>query len=712
MSIRSKLLVLLLVISLLPLALVGGFGQAATRRLGRSLADRTWHVLMADAGRELRQVVNDHAVLLQRDIELIELIVRTQAREVERSLAAPPPEVSTPVLFSADLDPAHMPEDFRESPRYFRLDGGGRPVPVRHSLDRPVLTVAPGVDRESIAADAARLGRLAESFRFLFDGTSGRQYWQYVSLQTGVHAVFPGHGDYPRNYDPRERQWYLDARKAGSLVWIAPMVDATTRRIIQTVAMPVVRPGGDFAGVTAIDIVLTDILDAVRLPDVWAMDAEVLLVVRRPNPETERDGLLIITQRKYREAGQSWRAPIQLEWLGSADIGEFEAFSADVTAHRSGVREMEKSGRPALWAHGSLDARRDVSLVVIVPRDVIVAQAEAARAEVLDETGSQLRLVGGVIGTLILGVLVLAFAGSRTVTRPVRQLARAASRVAEGDFQARVEITSNDEIGDLGRTFNDMVPRLADQIRLKDSLAVAQHIQQHLLPQKAPSIPGLDIAGLSQYCDETGGDYFDYFDLTQSDRPRLGVVVGDVTGHGIAAALLMATARVLLRQWSDRPDDLAVLLSDVNRKFAASIPIGRFMTLSCLLVDVIERRLIWASAGHDPALLYDPDTDKFLDLDGAGLPLGIDAAEKYHAHTRQGWHGGEVIVLSTDGVWEMRNADDEQFGKDAMKDLIRRHATRSAAEIVQVVSDAVGAFRGKRSQADDATLVVVKLLPT
>lgn len=710
MSIRSKLLILLLVISLLPLTLVGGLGQAATSRLGRNLADRTSSILISDASRQLQQLVDDHAVLLNRDIELIELMVRTQAREVERCLAAEPPADPTPVLYSADLDSNRMPPDFRESTRYYRLDADGKPQPILHSLDRLVITLAPGVQRDAVHADAARLTGLTRNLQFLFNATHGRQLWHYVSLAGGIHAVFPGHGDYPADFDPRQRPWYTEARAAGSLVWIAPLIDASTRRVIQTVAKPVKGPDGTFAGVTAVDIVLTDILDAVRLPDAWSMDGEVLVVVRQSNPESGGDGLLIISQRKYRESGQSWKAPIRLEWLASRDAARFAEFMDDVIAHRTGVDELERGGRPSLWAHGSLDPRREVSLVVVVPRDAIVAEAEAARKEVLDQTGSQLRLVGGVTGAVILGVLAIAFAGSRTVTRPVRRLARAAARVAEGDFQTRVDVLSNDEIGELGRTFNTMVPRLQDQIRLKDSLAVAQHIQQHLLPHGPPSIPGLDIAGLSKYCDETGGDYYDYFDLSRPDQPRLGVLVGDVTGHGIAAALLMATARALLRQWVDRPDDVAALLNDANHQFATSIPVGRFMTLSCLLVDVAARRLSWCSAGHDPALLYDPHDDAFIELAGTGMPLGIDRNEKYEAHVREGWRGGEVIVLSTDGVWEMRNQNDAMFGKDAMKDVIRRNAAASASEIVTAVRDAVISFRGSKPQADDATLVVAKIL--
>lgn len=710
MSIRSKLLILLLAISLLPLVLVGGLGQATTGRLGRNLADRTSSVLIADASRQLRQLVDDHAVLLHRDIELIEMMVRTQAREVERSLAASNDAPSTPVLFSADLDAKQTPPDFLESPKYFRLDGAGTPQPVLHSLERPVITLAPGVKREAVQSDAARLAAMTSSFRFLYDATGGRQLWHYVGLASGIHAVFPGHGDYPRDFDPRLRPWYTEARTAKSLVWIAPLIDASTRRVIQTIAMPVNGPDGAFAGVTAVDIVLTDILDAVRLPEAWSMDGEVLVVVRRENPATNRDGLLIISQRKYRESGQSWKAPIQLEWLDSQNVAGFGAFMEDVLAHRTGVRELEKGGQPALWAHGSLDPRRDVSLVVIVPREAIVAEAEAARSEVLAQTGSQLRLVGGVTAAVILGVLALAYAGSRSVTRPVRLLARAASRVADGDFETRVDVTSRDEIGELSRTFNDMVPRLADQIRLKDSLAVAQHIQQHLLPHGPPAISGLDIAGLSKYCDETGGDYYDYFDLSKTDQPRLGVLVGDVTGHGIAAALLMATARALLRQWVDRPDDVAALLNEVNHQFSSSIPVGRFMTLACLMVDVASRRLSWCSAGHDPSLLYDPHADAFIELEGTGMPLGIDRNEKYEAHERTGWRGGEVIALATDGVWEMRNENEDHFGKESLKSVIRRNAAKSAYEILAAVRDAVIAFRGRKPQADDATLVIIKLL--
>lgn len=706
MRIRVKLLVLLLAISLVPLGLIGAIGHSSTWRMGHQLADRTRDVLIQDAGRQLRQVVDDHAALLNRDSQLIELIVRTQVREVERALAGPGSDDG--ILYSNELDAGDVPADFKEAPRYFLLDSQDRPRPILHSTERPIFTAAPGVDRAGVAADARRLAATTPALRFLYESSGMLTYWHYTALETGLHSVYPGHGGYPDDYDPRQRRWYTEAVKTRNLVWIAALVDASTRRVIQTVAAPVRRPDGTIAGATGIDIVLTDILESVRLPDMWSSDAEVMVVVQERRPEGG-DGLLIITQRKYRADGRGWKSPIRLEWLNSEDKPAYAAFEKEVMAHQSGVTEMPYNGRASLWAYGSLDRERDVSLVVILPRETVVAQAESARADVLDQIGGQMRLFGAVIAAVIVGIALLAYVGSRSVTRPVSELARAAQRIAEGDFEARASVMSHDELGALGRTFNAMVPQLEDRLRLREGLAVAQEIQQHLLPGAAPRLPGLDVAGLSRYCDETGGDYYDFVNLSTPDRVRLGIAVGDVTGHGIAAALLMATARALLRRSAADPEGLGRLLEDVNHHFSGDIPIGRFMTLFCLVVDATDRTMVWSSAGHDPAIVYDPTTDTFDELPGEGMPLGIDPDERFKSSTRTGWNDGQVVLIGTDGIWEARNPHDEPFGKDAVRAVLRKNAKRSADEIAHALLDAVTAFRADRAQEDDITLVVVKL---
>ena len=214
---------------------------------------------------------------------------------------------------------------------------------------------------------------------------------------------------------------------------------------------------------------------------------------------------------------------------------------------------------------------------------------------------------------------------SLNFSRPVNAIILALKRIHEGHLDGRVVVSTNDEIGYAGDVINEMTMGLKERRRMKQSLELAKEVQLKLLPQDVPRIPGLDVAGISLYCDETGGDYFDYLTLPKGDGPRLGVVVGDVSDHGVHSALLMATARAFIRLRSSLPGSIGAIVSDVNHHFTIDIAEGgQFMTLFLLTIDPVQGRLDWVRAGHDPALVYDPAADTFEELIGTGMPLGID----------------------------------------------------------------------------------------
>lgn len=299
---------------------------------------------------------------------------------------------------------------------------------------------------------------------------------------------------------------------------------------------------------------------------------------------------------------------------------------------------------------------------------------------------------------------------SSGIIQPVRRMQAAMARVEKGDLTATVTVDSNDELGSLADNFNRMTDGLKDRYRLRQSLDLAKEVQQNLLPRGNPRFSGLDIAGTSIYCDETGGDYFDFFDSPTADEKKYSVVVGDVSEHGIPSALLMASTRAFLRQRSALSGSIASVVTDVNRQLTRDVEeTGRFITLFYLQIDLEQRRISWVRAGHDPAVLYDPAADRFEELSGQGIALGIDGSWHYEEASRAPVAAGQIIVLSTDGIWEARNPRDEMFGKQALYEIIRRNAGVGAAEIQDAILSELREFQQEVEPVDDITLVVIKI---
>jgi sigma-B regulation protein RsbU (phosphoserine phosphatase) len=310
---------------------------------------------------------------------------------------------------------------------------------------------------------------------------------------------------------------------------------------------------------------------------------------------------------------------------------------------------------------------------------------------------------------ILLIILLIRLVTSHTVTS-IKNLSKAADRIARGDYGKPIPVKTQDEVGDLTRSFNSMVSQLEERIRLKEALNLAMEVQQNLLPQRSLVVDGLEISGKSIYCDETGGDYFDFLQFAELGEGRVGVAVGDVVGHGIAAALLMTTVRALLRSRVAQPGSIAQMITDVNRHLCVDTSdSASFMTLFFMLIDSVGKEIRWVRAGHEPAIVYDRFTDSFNELRGEGTALGIDETWSFKEYRHSVWSDGQIILIGTDGIWETENPHGERFGKDRVKKILRRHRESSSQKIVQIIIETIVDFRRTQKQNDDITLVVIKL---
>jgi sigma-B regulation protein RsbU (phosphoserine phosphatase) len=298
----------------------------------------------------------------------------------------------------------------------------------------------------------------------------------------------------------------------------------------------------------------------------------------------------------------------------------------------------------------------------------------------------------------------------KSIIHPITDMMVMVRRVRKGHFKQKVRVVSNDELGVLGDGLNEMTEGLIERDEIRQSLYLAQEVQQTLLPQKSPQLDTLDIAATIVYCDETGGDYYDFPETSETHLGDFTVVIGDVSGHGIPSALMMATGRAFLRQRAMLPGSLVDIISDVNQQMVRDFEqTGGFMTLFYLTIDTQNNCLYWVRAGHDPAIFYDPETDTFKELRGAGIALGVDMKGHYAQYQKTNLKKGQIILLGSDGLWEARNLKGEMFGKAPIHHITRKLAAASAREILTSCFHEFNVFLGDRAPEDDVTLVVVKI---
>jgi serine phosphatase RsbU (regulator of sigma subunit) len=327
----------------------------------------------------------------------------------------------------------------------------------------------------------------------------------------------------------------------------------------------------------------------------------------------------------------------------------------------------------------------------------------------------QIKKAGFILSAILImaGVLIafcLIIFLNRLIIEPLVKIGRIVAQVGQGNFDVKVEVSRGDEIGIISDQINSMVRDLKEQDRMKRSLYLAQEVQQNLLPHEYPRSDNLEIAGKSIYCDETGGDYYDFIISDTDEKEPIGIVIGDVSGHGIASALLMAAVRSSLRQRSSLPGSIGSIISDVNRQMVKDVEdSGQFITMLYLTIDPTQKSIQWVRAGHDPGIFYDPHSDTFEELHGLGVSLGVIEDWNFAEYTKTALKKGQIIFLSTDGLKEARNNRGEMFGKEPIYNIIRKNASSSANEILNALFESLNSFLEGTKIEDDITLVVVKI---
>jgi serine phosphatase RsbU (regulator of sigma subunit)/anti-sigma regulatory factor (Ser/Thr protein kinase)/transposase len=378
------------------------------------------------------------------------------------------------------------------------------------------------------------------------------------------------------------------------------------------------------------------------------------------------------------------------------------------------------SGKP--WAKDTTIVRvpstEGPRLYVVAPIDgggkVIVAMAESVIALNVAKA-RQGALVIAVVG-LVVGMLSVYFL-SLYFVKPIQKLTEGVRRIGLGDLDTTLPVDGDDEFGQIAHAFNEMTVKFkkaqesrVEQERMHKEMQVAQEIQHALLPAAFPEIEGYDLATIYQAAKDVGGDYFDFVWI---DDNTLGIVVADVSGKGVPGSLVMTMIRTAIRLEARGNKNAVDILKRVNDFVSDDVKRGMFVTIFLVVLDAEQRRISFASAGHNPLVLYRASDRKTYFLNPKGIPLGMQLPEgvnfggKLEADSVR-LHKDDLLVIYTDGVTEAMNPRRDQYGMDRFLNFIRDHADRSADDFVACLEEDLAKFTGNAPQNDDITLVAIK----
>lgn len=318
-----------------------------------------------------------------------------------------------------------------------------------------------------------------------------------------------------------------------------------------------------------------------------------------------------------------------------------------------------------------------------------------------------------VLAAIFLGISILgAIAVATFIIRPIKKLSDGVALIGNGKLDYKIDIKASDEIGQLAFSFNDMTSKLKkakdleiESRIMEEQLELAKEIQEGLNPMEYYDKGGIEIKGFTRAAKGVGGDYFDYVNI---DETRVGALLSDVSGKGVPASLVMVMIRtVFVTQIANGGVECANIVRAINDSLSADFAIDKFATLFFMIFDRKTGILSFTNAGHGPLFCYRKLQNACTLTKLEGVPIGIMEDVEY-SQAQVKLDPGDIVVLYSDGITEMRNSNKEEYGRLRLQKMITENKDLNANDLVDKIVDDVDTFRGEVNPHDDMTTLVLK----
>ncbi len=560
------------------------------------------------------------------------------------------------------------------------------------------------VDRQAVREEVGLLANLAHMWQPVMTGDAENIASIYLCTESGFMINYDERSDLtPAYFDYEQSSWYQLARDSGDVVFTVPYMDTFGRGLMLTCAAPIEDGAGKFAGVVCMDMMVEDLVRTVLDIDFgegsygFLVDGAGYIIV---SPQMEYDGTF--------------------ENVRDQDCQAHEA-AGSILSGQAGVAPT--SGR-LYYAYAPIDAA-NWTLAIHMPADMITEPAESIRTDIARRTGVTAGTIDksiGRTGLISLAVFVLIIAAvialgggfSRKLTGPLLELRADVEHISAGDLAHQAAVRRNDEIGDLATAFNTMAGSLdryirdltavtAEKERIGAELDIATHIQASMLPCIFPPFPDrteFDIYATMDPAKEVGGDFYDFFMV---DESHLAIVMADVSGKGVPAALFMVIGKTLIKDHTTPGRDLGEVFMEVNKLLCEGNGEELFITAFEGVLDLETGRFNFVNAGHEMPFIrrqgrYAPEKIR------AGFVLAGMDMTRYRMGSLQ-MEPGDAIFQYTDGVTEATNGSNELYGMERLEAVLNKNADAAPDVLLPAVKADIDAFVGDAPQFDDITML-------